>query len=148
MKRIFLAVLLVVVAVFLIPGLRSRAQPGIDRFQEVAGERLEGPISPVLNPYRRLRTRTEISRIMTELIKARNLGYRRPEPADLGPFILQRLDAEHERDYWGSPYIAVPRQDSLAVVSPGPDREYFTDDDIELEIRYGAPPRANRGRRR
>jgi hypothetical protein len=147
MKRIFLAFLLVMLAVLLIPGLRSRAQPGIDRFRAEAGERLEGPMSPVLNPYRRLKTRTEISRVMTELIHARNLGYRRPDPDDLQEFIAQKLEEEDGRDYWGSPYIAVPQQDSLAVVSAGPDLQYHTEDDIMLKIRYGGPPRQVRRRR-
>ena len=147
MKRLLLAVMLLMLSVLLIPALRSRAQPGLDRFREAAGARMEGPMSPVLHPYRRLKTRTEISRVMTELIHARNLGYRRPDPADFQEFIAQQVEDEDGLDYWGSPYIAVPRADSLAVVSAGPDLQYYTEDDIVLEIRYGGPPRQIRRRR-
>lgn len=148
MKRLLLVLLLVGLMVLTIPSTRMRVQPGIDRFLASAGERLEGPMSPVLNPYRAVTTRSEMSRIKNRLIQVRNMGVIRPAPNEFQRFIQQRVDNEDGLDRWGSPYILLPGPDSLTIVSPGPDRAYQTEDDLSTALRYREPPRTvRRGRR-
>lgn len=148
MKRLLLGVLLVGLAILLIPSLRMRMQPGIDRFREAAGERLEGPMSPLLNPYRTMATRSEMSRITNRLVQMRNMGFPRPAPDDFQAFVRQRVEGEDGLDRWGSPYIILPTSDSVTVVSPGPDLTYGSDDDVTAAIRYRAPQRGVRRRPR
>lgn len=143
-KRLFLMALLLTLAVLLTPSLRERAQPRIDIFREAAGERLEGPMAPVLTPYRELKTRSEMARLVSELVSDRNVGRTRPAPDEFQEFVRRRLGGEYGLDHWGSPYIIYPDPDSLAVISPGPDLEYHTDDDLVEKIRYAAPPRRYR----
>jgi hypothetical protein len=143
MKRLFLAFLLLVGAVLTIPPLRQRAQPRIDAVRETAGQKLEGPMSPVLTPYRRVKTKAEMSKAVTELIADRNRGYPAPAPNEFGEYLVRKLGAEEATlDAWGSPYIIAPDPDSLEIISAGPDLQYRTDDDLQVKIRYpGARPR-------
>lgn len=137
MKRIFLAILLLVLAVLLIPALRERAQPGIDASRTWMGEKLEGPMSPILTPYRTLRTQTRMGEAGRLLVRDRNRGRRPPTPEEF-PDYLTRNNVEL-LDYWGAPLIIEQEPDSLAIISPGPDLEYRTDDDVVTKIRYAAP---------
>jgi hypothetical protein len=139
MKRLVLAVLILATATLTVPPLRDRADPHLDRFRESLGEKLEGPLSPVLNPYRRLRSESEIGEVVRRLIADRNVGLLRPEPDQFRDYIQREVRRSDGLDGWGTPYILVPEQDSVAIISAGPDLEYETDDDIVVKIRYGTP---------
>lgn len=144
MRRLLLALLLVLAAGLLIPPLRQPIQPEIDRFREATGQALEGPLSPILTPYRTVKTRTEISGITSELVGERNFGVPRPAPTEFQEFIRRHVADEDGLDYWGSPYILSLTPDSLGVVSAGADLEYSTEDDIVVMMRYAAPRRRRR----
>ncbi len=139
MSRIVLAFLLLGFAVLVIPGLRQRAQPRIDETREWLGQRLEGPMSPVLTPFRTVETTTRIDQAVRLLIRERNAGRRPPQPDDFSTFLRQR-GAEFQ-DGWGAPLIIIQEPDSIIVLSAGEDREYRTQDDLVRKIRYRAPRR-------
>lgn len=145
MKRLFLAILMLGLVTLLVPSLRHRAQPHIDRSREILGEKLEGPLSPVLTPYRRLKTQSQMGKIINELTRRRNMGYEAPGPSELVDFLIARELSPDGRDAWGAPLLLQQRQDSLDIISAGPDIEYHTDDDIVLSLRYRArSPRSGR----
>ena len=145
MKRVILAFLLVGLITLLVPSLRVRVQPRIDAGRVWLGNKLEGPLSPVLTPWRTMRTETELSEITAELAVARNRGQDPPPPHQFRDYIIQREIADDANDPWGVPYILHQRPDSVDVMSAGPDLTYDTGDDIIATIRYRAPRR--RGRR-
>ena len=149
MKRLLLAALMLGLVTLLVPGLRERAQPRIDQSREVLGDKLEGPMSPVLTPYRRLKTQSQMGKVINELTRRRNMGYQAPRPGELADFIVARDLGPDGKDAWGAPLLLQQRQDSIDIISAGPDIEYHTDDDIILSIRYRAPsPKSGRRSRR
>lgn len=137
MKRILLAFLLLGLAILTIPALRQRAQPRIDQGREWLGQKLEGPMSPILTPYRSLKTEERMAEAVRHLIRDRNRGTDAPTP-DALPAYLTRHDIEPV-DGWGAPILLRQEPDSLALLSAGPDLEYDTEDDIIAKIRYRAP---------
>lgn len=143
-KRIALALLLLTAATLMIPALRHRAQPRIDSSREWLGQKLEGPFSPVLTPYRTLKTESRMSEAARLLIRDRNRGMPAPLPDAFAGYL-----AGHEiesNDGWGAPIILRQEPDSVAMRSAGRDLEYDTEDDIVAKVRYRAP--ANRVFRR
>lgn len=136
MIKVIFVVLLLFVGVLLTPALRRPIEPQLDAARLFLGERLEGPLSPVLNPFRRLEARSEIGKTITELVQDRNRGYPPPEPVEFTSYIVRKVRDADGIDPWGSAYLIVLKQDSVAVVSPGPDRAMDTDDDVIKAIRY------------
>lgn len=139
MKRIFLALLLLGLATLLIPGLRERSQPRIDQGREWLGQKLEGPLSPVLTPYRTLKTESRIAKVVSHLVRDRNRGRPPPTPGEFRDYLaaygLDTLDA------WGAPLLLQQEPDSVAIISAGADLDYLSDDDLVTRIRYRAPER-------
>jgi len=136
MRQLLLALLLVSLAILTIPPLREKAEPELER----AGAYLvNGPLSPLVNPVRRVGTQTEIGDILSELVRDRNNGYLPPAPDELSVYIHRRVEGADGVDGWGTPYTLVQEDDSVAVVSAGPDREFDTDDDVVEKIRFGIP---------
>lgn len=134
MTRLILAVLILILVVLTVPSLRQRAQPHIEEGQLWLGARLEGPMTPVLTPYRRLKTQSYIDEATVRLIRDRNIGSPPPASPDFRDYLLR-----HELkplDGWGAPLVLEQQRDSLSIISPGPDMEYDTDDDIRNTIRY------------
>lgn len=143
-KKIFLGILILGLAIVTIPPVRDRVQPHLDRMSSFMGQKLEGPLSPILNPYRRLRSQSEMGEIVPYLIRDRNAGNYRPSPDEFRSYFQRNVEGEDGLDYWGTPYILVPDPDSLAIVSAGPDLEYQTPDDEVIKIRYAAPAQHRR----
>ncbi len=139
MKRLILAFLLVALATVTIPGLRQRVQPEIDATRVWLGERLEGPLSPILTPYRAVRTETRMAEAASVLVRNRNLGSPAPNPADFRQ-LLENQDVD-PLDAWGAPLVMHQEPDSVAIISAGPDMTYDTEDDLTTRIRYKAPKR-------
>lgn len=140
MKRLLLAFLMLGLALLLVPGLRERMQPRIDESREWLGQKLEGPLSPVLTPYRTLKTQSRMGEAVRFLVRDRNRGRRPPAASDFVPYLeAHEIEAI---DGWGAPLVLTQEPDSVAIVSPGPDLEYHTDDDIITKIRYSDPHRS------
>ncbi|MFW5947592.1 MAG: hypothetical protein ACOCUW_03780 [Gemmatimonadota bacterium] len=140
-KRAFLAFLFVFLLVLTIPPLRQRAQPSLDRLGAWLGENLEGPMSPILNPYRKLKTEGVMQKAIQEMTRDRNMGIARPAPDEFTEFIQREIEGETGLDAWGSPLILGADPDSAVIISAGPDLEYDTDDDVVLKMRYAVPRR-------
>lgn len=136
MIKVILVIVVLLVGVLLTPALREPIEPQIDQVQAFLGDKLEGPMTPVLTPFRRLKTRNEIGKAITALLHVRNRGYPPPEASAFTEFLVREVDDEDGLDAWGSPYVIVLKPDSVAVVSPGPDRELDTEDDVSKQIRY------------
>jgi hypothetical protein len=147
MKRLLLAFLLLGMLTLTVPALRQRAQPRIDQSREWLGKRLEGPLSPVLTPYRRLKTQSQMGKAVSALVSRRNMGYPPPKPIEFQEFIQARELSPDGMDAWGAPYLLRQRRDSLDIISAGPDIQYHTDDDLVVSIRYEEPVRERRGAR-
>ena len=140
-KRIFLGALILVLITVSVPSLRERANPHVDRLGSFMAEKLEGPLSPVLNPYRRLKSQSEMGKVVRELIRDRNFGIARPRPDMFREYMQREVEDEDGLDAWGSPYIFMLGQDSVTIMSAGPDLEYETDDDVVAKIRYSGTRR-------
>lgn len=147
-KKLVLVILLLGLASLLVPSLRERSQPHIDEFRVWLGGKLEGPMSPVLNRYRKLKTESQIGKATTELVRRRNMGAPPPEPDEIAEFMTRHEFSLDGLDAWGSPILLRQSPDSLTLVSPGPDIEYDTADDISRSIQYRDPARRRRGPRR
>lgn len=141
MSRLLLAFLLLFLAWLMVPSLRQRVQPQIDETRLWLGENLEGPMTPVLTPYRRLKTQSYIDEAVRRLIRDRNIGQSPPAAPEFRDYLLRH--GIEPFDGWGAPLVLEQEMDSLLVLSPGPDMNYGTDDDMRSKIRYPAP--RNRG---
>lgn len=145
MGRIILAFLLLALVVLLTPQLREKVQPEIDTGREWLGAKLEGPLSPLLNRYRTLKTESAIDESIRNLVRHRNVGHRAPDPGELADYLTRRQLSP--TDAWGIPFMLDQETDSLAIMSAGPDLIFWTEDDLVKKIRYPAP-RRSRSRRR
>lgn len=144
MKRLLLALLLVLLAVVTVPQLREEAAPHFRSGASWAGERLEGPLSPALKPIREIQTETEMSRVLNLLMQRRNRGEPPITTEELRDFMI-RMDVDSTAtDQWGGSYSIIQTQDSLFLRSPGADITAGTDDDMVIGIRYPAPDRRRR----
>lgn len=136
-RRLILALLLVGAAMVLFPGLRERAEPRIRDTGAWLWDKLEGPMGPVLTPYRTLTTQSRIDEALPRLNRDRNQGRRAPEASQFTGYLeghgINPLDA------WGNPLIIQQEPDSVAIISSGPDSEYFTEDDIVRRVRFAEP---------
>jgi hypothetical protein len=135
-KKVLLAILLVWAATFTIPGLRDRAEPRALTARAWVGDRLEGPLTPVRDRYRKAQTRSQLDKTQRALVMNRNQGGRIPEQEQLGQFMARHDIVPDGRDPWGTPYLIVQEADSLAIVSAGPDLTYHTDDDLVVRVRH------------
>lgn len=138
-SRIFLGILVIVLIVMTVPQLRVRVDPWLDRTADAFSEALHGPLSPLVNPYRRLKSESEMSEAVRELVRDRNMGYVRPQPDEFRAYMQREIEGEDGLDAWGTPYIIRPTTDSLAIISAGPDLEYDTEDDLVEKMRFAAP---------
>lgn len=145
MTRLILAFLILILVVLTVPSLRERAEPHIEEGRLWLGERLEGPMTPILTPYRRVKTQSYIDEATLRLIRDRNIGSPAPTAPEFREYLL-RHDL-NPLDGWGAPLVLEQERDSLSIISPGPDMEYDTEDDIRSKIRY-RPRSGSRPRRR
>lgn len=148
MRQLLLAFVLVWVATLLFPGLEERAEPRIEESRIWLGEQLEGPLTPVLTPYRKLKTQERLREASRLLVRDRNRGRNPPVASDFAPY-LRRHEVE-PLDGWGAPIVMHQERDSVAVISAGPDMTYDTEDDMVTKVRYQDPlwRRLERYRRR
>lgn len=144
MKRLLLAVVLLILLSISIPALRDRAVPKYRAAGSWVWGVVDGPLTPVLTPYRRLETQSEMGEIMRALISRRNRGFPPPNESELPAFMESvKLDST-ATDVWGTRYNVLIQPDSLYLRSAGPDGELQTNDDIVDAIRYRSFDRRRR----
>lgn len=147
MKQLLLALLLVFFLSMAVPPLRARAMPKYRAAGSWVWGVLDGPLTPVITPWRRLQTKSEMSRIANLLITWRNRGYPPPTTEELPRFMFRGSLDSTATDHWGTPYAIGSKPDTVYVRSAGPDRELGTEDDLLAPVRYPTPSR-RRGPRR
>lgn len=147
MKQLLLAVLLVFFLSMAVPPLRARAMPKYRSAGSWVWGVLDGPLTPVITPWRRVQTKSEMSRIANLLITSRNRGYPPPTTEELPRFMFRGSLDSTATDHWGSPYVIGSKPDTVYVRSAGPDRQLGTEDDLLAPVRYPTPSR-RRGPRR
>lgn len=141
MKRLFLASLMVLFLSVAIPELRARSVPKYRAAGVWVWGHLQGPLKPVLDPWREMQTRSEMARVVRELILWRNRGFPPPRSEEL-PYFMERTNLDPSgTDDWGSRYHLRIRPDSVFLHSPGPDRILDSDDDLVVGLRYASPYR-------
>ena len=144
MKRLFLALLMVLFLSLAVPQLRERSMP---KYREAAAwiwVRIEGPLAPALDPWREMRTRSEMAWVVRELLLWRNRGFPPPSSDEIAYFMERSGMDPTGTDEWGSSYHFQIRPDSVFLRSPGPDLTLETDDDLVLGLRYRSPYRFRR----
>ncbi len=95
---------------------------------------LEGAGASLMEPVNRWDAREEMRRIGRNVVAHERLTGRLPD-ADSAwvEWLAQRYGGDGaERDGWGSTYRLVVWADSVGIVSPGPDREVDTEDDLQV----------------
>jgi hypothetical protein len=146
-KRVLLAVALVWAVTLVFPGLRDRLDPKVESTRAWAGDRLEGPFTPVRNRYRHAQVTSQLDKVQRALVMTRNQGGRPPAQEELGRFMRLHEVTPDGVDPWGTPYLIVQEPDSVAVISAGPDRKYYTSDDLVRRVRFTEIRRRPPGRR-
>lgn len=136
MKRLILAVLLLLLITLLVPPLRARAEPSMATAWAWTAGKLEGPLSPITNWYRGVRAEAELDKAVRLMVVQRNQGARLPEPTGLTEFLNRNDIAAEGLDPWDMPYLMVQEADSLALISAGPDRRYETEDDLVARVAH------------
>jgi hypothetical protein len=144
MKRLLLAVLFLWLVTLVVPGLRERVTPRAVEVGGWAGARLEGPLSPITDRYKRVQAETHLSRTSRLLVTQRNMGQRAPESHELPAFMTRNDIAPDGLDPWGVQYQIVQEPDSVAVMSAGPDGVFGTADDLVVRVRYSERARSRR----
>ena len=83
-RQLLTAFVLVWLAQLVFPGLKERAEPRIEESREWLGQKLEGPLAPVLDPYRILKTQERMGEAVRVLVRDRNRGRTPPSPRERG----------------------------------------------------------------
>ena len=90
-------------------------------------------LGPVMNPVLTWQTKGEMGRLTRELQTVTREGGDLPSPgASFQAWITRNFLGRAQSDAWGSDYTLRVWEDSVGVVSNGPDLEIDTDDDIVL----------------
>lgn len=144
MKRLFLAMLLLVLLSLSVPALKERAIPKYEAGASWLWGVVEPRIRPALTPFRKMRTQSEMAQIVGELIRRRNVGIPPPDPNNLAGFTRHAGIDTTATDIWGTPYEFRIRPDSVFLRSAGPDGDFDTDDDMLEAVRYASPYRLRR----
>lgn len=147
MKRLLLALLLVFMLSLTIPTLRARALPKYSAAAAWVWTVIDGPMTPILTPWRKVETQYEMGQIITQLVVQRNRGRPPPTNDELPSFMQREALDSTATDMWGKRYLLLSRPDSVYLRSAGPDTIFDTEDDIIDVVRYPSPYRRS-GRRR
>lgn len=95
---------------------------------------LLGPVTrPVLNPVFRWSAEGEMTRIARELTSYERVNDRLPESAEFTGWIGERMGGGSTTDPWGSRYALTVYPHHFIITSPGPDLEFETSDDLQME---------------
>ena len=89
--------------------------------------------APVLDPVRKRGAKEEMTQIARNVVEHERLTGEMPTGGAWLPWLEYRYaDPEMRRDPWGSFYQLDAREDSVAIVSLGPDRLRSTGDDFSV----------------
>jgi hypothetical protein len=88
---------------------------------------------PVILPIQRWSTREEMTQVGRHVVDHERLTGQVPAGREwLGWLEYRYLSADITRDPWGSVYQLTVWQDSIGIVSLGPDRMRLTEDDFHI----------------
>lgn len=141
MTRLLLALLFVFLLSLTLPDLRARAMPKYRAAAAWTWEVVDGPLTPVITPWRRVETQYEMGQVMTQLVVQRNRGQPPPTTEELPAFMKREALDSTATDKWGKRYVLEARPDSIYLRSAGADTIYGTDDDLVSVVRYPSPYR-------
>lgn len=117
LQKIFLALVIAVAVVVLVPPVRQKVWP---------------KVQPAFNPLYEWSARTRVDEISDVVKRADSLG--RSVPADGVAFAAfvdsEDMQQDASKDPWGTPYYIVFNGQSFQVGSAGKDLQPGTDDDI------------------
>lgn len=133
-KQLILLALLLVLAGLVVPGVQEHTRPRAKGAVSWAAAKMEGPLTPLTDRYRRVRAEAELDKAVRRLVMDRNQGMRLPEPPGLGAYMTRYDIAPDGIDPWGRPYLMSVERDSLALRSAGPDGVYETHDDLVARL--------------
>jgi hypothetical protein len=123
-------------AVLTVPGLREKGEPRMDESRIWPGGEAGGSAGAGTQPVPALRTQSELSKAATAHPRTATGATATRGRTSFGSTLSAMVRASV--DAWGTPLIIlVPEQDSLAIISAGPDLDYETDDDIVAKIATG-----------
>lgn len=140
-KRLIVALLILWVVILVVPGLRERAEPRMAAVAAWTWARLERPLSPVTNRYRRVHAESDLSKMSRLITLDRNQGRPLPDQQGLPAFLARNEIGSDGLDPWGMSYLIQQEADSLALISAGPDRQYGTGDDLVVRVAARRPVR-------
>lgn len=122
MKKLIVIALIALGVLLALPGTR----PAVLGFL--------GPVArPVLNPMFRWSAEGEMTRIARELTSYERVNDRLPESAEFTEWIGERMGGGSATDPWGSRYALTVYRERFIISSPGPDLEFETPDDLQVE---------------
>ncbi|HEX5521044.1 MAG TPA: type II secretion system protein GspG [Longimicrobiaceae bacterium] len=116
MKRLFLFLLVVLIAVLVNPTMRSKAEPHL---------------AFALDPLYEWMARSKLGDIASHVEAQVASGRGVPDPKGFGTFLEQRyLRDDAPFDPWGTPYYLKVERGTVRAASAGRDRRRGTPDDI------------------
>jgi|GEM_PF-1379646 len=90
--------------------------------------------SPVIDPYLRMSTESEMQDIMNEVKAYQRENFERlPSDDDFDEWVESRFSGEGSVDGWGRAYGYRVDRGQIILTSRGPDGEPGTDDDIRID---------------
>ncbi|MEJ2187335.1 MAG: hypothetical protein P8Z36_15595 [Gemmatimonadota bacterium] len=132
MKKLFVALVIVVAALSAFPSLRARAAPQLAPLWHDVRRLLKKPLRPFVTPVQKQHANSEVLEIMRALKESVFRDARVPRTGDFTRWVNARNLTDHNGlDPWGKPYTLLQSRDTLYVVSPGPDTTLNTADDIK-----------------
>lgn len=86
---------------------------------------------PVLDPYFEMSTKSEIDKIMTDLLAFQRDNMNRiPDRREFPEWLDRQYAGGADRDAWGTPYMYELDRRTFGLRSAGRDRIMGTDDDV------------------
>ena len=93
-------------------------------------------IRPVLDPFRGFSAKGEMERLVQALAEQQELNRELPTPREFPRWVRANLpQGGGDTDPWGAEYSLRVWEDSLAVISAGPDSQRGTADDVRVSSR-------------
>jgi hypothetical protein len=89
--------------------------------------------SPLIDPVRKWSAEEQMAQIARNVVEHERLTGEMPEGGAWLPWLEYRYsNPDMRRDPWGAHYQLDPREDSVAILSVGPDGLRGTEDDFEV----------------
>lgn len=132
LKKALLLLIIFAGASASVPALRERVKPRVQPVWSYVAREAGTAFEPVL----RWSAEQEAQGIARDLRRREAAFLRIPQPGELQEFLArQHYSPRRGIDPWGTPYALILKDDSILIVSAGPDRRRGTPDDM----RQGVP---------